>query len=194
MKLKIILSIVAIVVIIIIIGVYLTLPRRVEVRTPEDLIVNVKQTFTLESPAFKYGEDIPTKYSLEGENLSPPLIWRNAPANTVSYVLIMYDPDAPRGIFYHWILYNIPSTITSLPEGVPGKGETSYGLQGVNDYGSIGYGGPYPPSGSKHRYIFLILALDTKLPLKPGAKIQEVLTACSGHVIAYAKLLGYYSR
>ena len=106
----------------------------------------------------------------------------------------MYDPDAPRGIFYHWIMYNIPSTVTSLPEGIPNKSETPYGIQGINSYGHVGYGGPHPPSGSKHRYIFLLLALDTKLTLKPKAATSEVLKACMGHMIAHAKLMGYYAR
>jgi len=106
----------------------------------------------------------------------------------------MYVPDAPKGIFYHWILYNIPAEVTCLPEGVSAVDKTPYGLQGVNDYGQIGYGGPSPPPGSKHRYIFLLLALDTELNLKPGASIDEVLKACEGHVIAYAELLGYYGR
>mgnify|MGYP000147265311 CR=1 FL=1 len=187
-------SLVIIVVIAVCIGVYLLLIKPQEIIMPEDLIINVKKTFTLESPAFGYGENIPRKYSLEGRNLSPPLQWRDAPPNTISFVLIMYDPDAPKGIFYHWILYNIPSTITSLPEGIPPKKVTPYGLQGVNDYGSIGYGGPHPPSGTRHRYIFLLLALDKELTLEPGAKINDVLKACKGHVIGYAKLLGYYSR
>ena len=160
----------------------------------EELIKGVEKKFSLESPSFKYGEDIPVKYTLDGENLSPPLSWSDAPPNTKSYVLIMYDPDAPKGIFYHWILYNIPAEVTSLPEGVPAVEKTSYGLQGVNDYGRIGYGGPSPPPGSKHRYIFLLLALDIELNLKPGTSIDEVLKACEGHVIAYAELLGYYGR
>jgi len=160
---------------------------------PEDVVRGVGVKFELSSPAFAYGGDIPRKYSKEGADLSPPLSWRGVPG-AACYVLIVYDPDAPGGIFYHWLLYNMPANLTSLPEGVPKAAETPYGMQGVNSYGEIGYGGPYPPPGERHRYVFLLLALNARLPLGPGASAEEVLRACAGHVIAYAMLLGYYSR
>ena len=161
---------------------------------PLVLVRGAKGSLRLASSAFSNGSMIPSKYSLEGEDLSPPLTWSGVPAEARSLVLIVFDPDAPRGTFYHWLLYNIPPSTTSLPEGVPKKGETPYGLQGRNDYGGIGYGGPYPPEGSRHRYVFLLMALDKELDLGPGASPSEVLKACEGHVIAYGLLVGYYER
>jgi len=166
---------------------------REEVLKPDDLIENVKTRMTITSPAFKNGGSIPLKYTRYGENLSPPLEW-NKIENAESYVLIVYDIDAPLGVFYHWILYNIPPEVTRLPEGIPQTPVTDYGLQGVNNFNKIGYDGPYPPENSKHRYVFLILALDKKLDLDPGAKPHDVLKACKGHVIAYGKLIGIYGR
>ena len=158
------------------------------------LISKVGRTFILLSTAFKDEEEIPRKYICDGEDLSPPLKWSGAPPETKSYVLIVYDPDAPKGIFYHWLLYNIPPDLTSLPEGVPKGGETPYGLQGINDFGALGYGGPCPPPGSTHHYVFILLALDTKLGIKAGATINDLLKALDGHVLAYAKLVGTYGR
>ena len=158
------------------------------------LISKVGRTFILLSTAFKNGEEIPRKYTCDGEDLSPPLKWSGAPPETKSYALIVYDPDAPKGIFYHWLLYNIPPDLTSLPEGVPKGGETPYGLQGINDFGALGYGGPCPPPGSTHHYVFMLLALDTKLDIKAGATINDLLKALDGHVLAYAKLVGTYGR
>ena len=155
---------------------------------------DVKSIFQLSSKTFSNNSFIPRRHTLDGDNLSPPLSWRGIPRDAVALTLIMYDPDAPGGIFYHWLLYNIPPNIAGLPEGLPRAGETQYGLQGRNDYGDIGYGGPYPPEGSRHRYIFLLLALDRKLDLAPGASPAEILEACRGHVIAYSILIGYYER
>ncbi len=160
----------------------------------DDLISKVSRTFILLSTAFENEEKIPRKYTCDGEDLSPPLTWSGAPPGTQSYALIVYDPDAPKGIFYHWLLYNIPPDLTSLPEGVPKGGETPYGLQGINDFGALGYGGPCPPPGSTHHYVFILLALDTKLGIGAGAAISDLLKALDGHVLAYAKLVGIYSR
>lgn len=161
----------------------------------EEVGIEAVKTISLYSPAFKNGSYIPKKYALEGEDLSPPLEWSNIPEGTISYVLLVIDPDAPMGPFTHWVLYNIPATITRLPEGVPKTLKVEgVGLQGYNDYGRIGYGGPHPPKGSTHRYIFRIYALDTFLELEPGAKLREVLRAMEGHVLGYGELVGLYSR
>ncbi len=142
---------------------------------------------------FGYGERIPVKYTCDGEDVSPPLEWE--PLKGVkSYALIVEDPDAPMGTFTHWVLYDIPGDVRSLPEGVPKEGETRYGKQGLNDFGRIGYGGPCPPPGKPHRYFFKLYALDTVLNLKPGLKRGEVLAAIKGHVIAQAELMGTYGR
>ena len=192
---KVVLAAVAVIVVLVAVtATYLTYFVGSPPSSVDDVIAGIKKTFTLSSTAFKDNGYIPRKYTCDGEDISPPLSWSGAPPETKSYVLIVYDPDAPKGTFYHWLLYNIPAELSSLPEGVPKDPETEYGLQGVNDFGTLGYGGPCPPTGSAHRYVFVLLALNTKLDLSPGATIDELLEAVSGHVIAYAKLTGIYGR
>jgi Raf kinase inhibitor-like YbhB/YbcL family protein len=153
----------------------------------------VMGNFTLKS-VFGNNETIPKKYTCDGDDLSPPLSWEGRPEGTVSYVLIVDDPDAPAGTFTHWVLYNIPGDLNSLPEGVPQGKEVKYGYQGRNDFGAYGYGGPCPPRGKPHRYFFKLYALDTKLDLPPGAKRGDVERAMKGHVIGEAQLIGLYGR
>ncbi|WFO76394.1 YbhB/YbcL family Raf kinase inhibitor-like protein [Desulfurococcaceae archaeon MEX13E-LK6-19] len=147
------------------------------------------------SPAFGFGGKIPVKYTCDGEDISPPLLIKGVPPSAKSLVLIMYDPDAPGGTFYHWIMYNIEPKNMSLPENIPPEPETPYGLQGINDFNKIGYSGPCPPPGlGTHRYYILVLALDTKLDLEPGASKEEVINALKNHVIAYGYYMGVYGR
>ena len=153
--------------------------------------------FSLTSEAFKNGEAIPTRYTCDGDNVSPPLAWDGAPAETNAYALIMDDPDAPGGTFTHWLLYNMGSTALSLPEWVetterPANGAA--GLQGGNDGGGIGYGGPCPPEGPAHRYRFTLYALDEDMFLDSGASQDELLSSMEGHVLAEAQLVGRYGR
>jgi Raf kinase inhibitor-like YbhB/YbcL family protein len=149
---------------------------------------------TLTSSAFNNGEQIPTKYGCDGEKISPPLAWANAPAGTRSFLLIVDDPDAPRGTFTHWVIFNIPASVTSLPEDVPTNPTLSNGAtQGQNGAGRIGYTSPCPPSGT-HRYMFQLYALDTQLTLAPGATKQDVLDAMQGHIIGQTILTGLYTR
>ena len=151
--------------------------------------------FVLTSSAFKGGETIPKKYTCDGVDVSPPLSWSGFPAGTKSFVLIVEDPDAPGGVFTHWIAYNISSEITSLPENVEKVERLGNGiLQGMNNFGRIGYNGPCPPPGSKHRYYFRIYALDCYIDLPPGATRDEILKVIEGHVVGEAELLGYYKR
>lgn len=151
--------------------------------------------FILESPAFGDGERIPEKYTCDGLDISPPLRWRDYPLETRSFILIMEDPDAPGGTFTHWIIYNMPADANGLEEGVKPLEEFPGGImQGVNDFGRIGYGGPCPPPGKPHRYIFKLYALDTRLELGPAASLEDVLKLMSGHVLAEATLTGIYSR
>lgn len=149
--------------------------------------------FILKS-VFENNSTIPRKYTCDGDDLSPPLNWEGSPNGTVSYVLIMDDPDAPIGVFTHWVLYNIPADLTSLPEGVPKGKETPYGYQGKNDFGNYGYGGPCPPKGKPHRYFFKLYALNTTLDLPPGAKKSDVERAMKNHVIGETQLVGLYGR
>ena len=151
------------------------------------------ENFVLKS-VFGNMEEIPVKYTCDGDDVSPPLNWEGQPSGVVSYVLIVDDPDAPGRVFTHWVLYNIPANINSLPENVPKQKETAYGIQGRNDFGRIGYGGPCPPRGKPHRYFFKLYAIDTKLSLPPGASKREVENAIKGHVLAQTQIIGLYKR
>jgi len=154
----------------------------------------VKTTIELKSNAFDDGGTIPAEYTCDGAGTSPELRWSGVPVETKSLVLISDDPDAPMGTFTHWVMYNIPPNVRSLPKGIPNKPRLDDGsLQGVNSARRIGYTPPCPPSGS-HRYIFTIYALDTALTLEPGANRSEVDKAMEGHILAEGKLMGRYAR
>lgn len=149
----------------------------------------------LRSPAFAEGGDIPRKFTCDGPDVSPELVWDEGPAGTQSYSLIMDDPDAPAGTWVHWVYYNIPSSARGVPENVPKVAEVKGGgTQGRNDFGRVGYGGPCPPRGPAHRYFFKLYALNGKLALKPGATKAEVEKAMKGHILAEAQLMGRYRR
>jgi hypothetical protein len=153
------------------------------------------EDFVLTSPAFSDGERIPDRYTCVGEDVSPPLRWEGVPEGTKSFALVVEDPDAPGGTFIHWVLYNLPATISELAEGVPRTERLASGaLQGVNDFGVVGYRGPCPPPGAPHRYFFILRALDVELDLKPGATKAQLERASQGHVLAEAELMGKYSR
>lgn len=146
------------------------------------------------SSAFTDGNTIPAKYTCDGQNISPPLEWKDVPMGTKTFALISDDPDAPSGTWVHWVAYNIPSGVTKLDENVRPEKEFSNGMrQGSNDWPKIGYGGPCPPGGT-HRYYFKLYALDIVLDSKSGATKAQILNAMKGHVLAEAKLMGNYSR
>ena len=150
---------------------------------------------SISSPVFQEGEDIPAKYSCEGQDISPPLAWGEPPAGTYSFALIVDDPDAPGRVFTHWVLFNLPADSRELPEAVPTQPQLSSGaLQGKNDFGKTGYGGPCPPPGRPHRYQFTLYALDQLLDLKSGASKQQVLEAMQGHILGQGQLTGTYQR
>jgi hypothetical protein len=151
--------------------------------------------FTLHTQAFVSGSEIPTRYTCSGPDLSPPLSWTEVPAGTQSLVLIVDDPDAPGGTFTHWLLYNLSPAGQELREGLPKTERLADGaLQGRNDFGRAGYGGPCPPPGKPHRYMFRLVALDTRVALKPGAGRQQLETAMKDHILGEAKLLGTFHR
>jgi len=146
------------------------------------------------SNAFKYGGYIPSKYTCDGDNVSPQLSWSKGPNGTKSYAIIADDPDAPMGTWVHWVIYNIPENITSLPEALSDDKQLDFGaLQGKNDFRRIGYGGPCPPGGT-HRYYFKVYALDTVLDVDPGLTKRQLLKAMEGHILAKGELMGKYSR
>ncbi len=154
-----------------------------------------KVTLSLSSSAFEEGEQIPARYTCEGQDISPPLAWSEPPAETQSFTLIMDDPDAPGGVFTHWILFNLPSKSHQLPEAISSQSQLPNGaLQGKNDFGNIGYGGPCPPPGRSHRYQFNLYALEQPLDLKAGASKKQVIDAMRGHILAQGQLTGTYQR
>ena len=146
------------------------------------------------STAFRHDGQIPPKYTCDGDNISPPLSWGEPPGNTKSLALICDDPDTPRK-FTHWLVYNIPPDATVMQEDIP-MGELIEGraMQGTNDFGDAGYGGPCPPSGSAHRYYFTLYALDTVVDLEAGATKEQLENAMGGHVLGQGRLVGGYER
>ena len=151
--------------------------------------------FQISSMAFSSGEKIPQKFTCEGPDVSPQLNWTEAPGAAQSFALIMDDPDAPAGIWVHWVLYNLPANTRELPEDMEKREQLATGaLQGRNDFRTIGYGGPCPPPGKPHRYYFKLYALDRVLGLKSGATKQELLKAMNGHVLAEGELMGTFKR
>jgi hypothetical protein len=147
----------------------------------------------LTSTAFAEGQPIPKRYTCDGENVSPPLAWSGVPAATKRLVLVVDDPDAPGGLFTHWIVFNLPPSTSTLPEVV--KPAANQGIsQGTNDFGKPGYGGPCPPKG-RHRYVFHLFALESwpdGLTQPSRAKLDAALQ--KGHVLAQTALTGTYQR
>ncbi len=146
---------------------------------------------SISSSAFGYDETIPTKYTDDGENISPPLQWSDVPEGTEELALICHDPDAPTTYgFTHWVLYGIPASTTSLDEG-GGRDFT----EGENDFGNHGYGGCAPPSGhGPHHYFFHLYALDASLDAEPGLTREQLLERIDGHIIEQARLVGTYEK
>jgi len=151
--------------------------------------------FRIVSAAFKEGQAIPIRFTCEGEGVSPPLRWMEPPGGTRSFALIAEDPDAPAGVWTHWVVYNLPAGVRGMPENVPKQDPLAGGgRQGLNSFGRIGYGGPCPPPGNAHRYFFRLYALDSLLSLKPGAARQDVLDAAKGHILGEIQLMGRFKR
>ena len=153
--------------------------------------------FSLASNSFNADGSIPTRFTCDGDDLSPALTWDGVPDNAQSFVLIMDDPDAPGGTFTHWVIYNMDGGARGLPEGVekterPDNG--ARGFQGRNGFGDVGYGGPCPPAGNAHSYDFKLYAVGGLLDLDAGASKEELLAAIEGRVLAEATLIGIYKR
>jgi Raf kinase inhibitor-like YbhB/YbcL family protein len=148
----------------------------------------------LMSRAFTHDGQIPSKYTCDGDDVSPPIEWSDIPSEAKTLALICDDPDAPKKDFSHWVLFNIPPKPGTLPEHVAARPELPDGTrQGKNDFGNVGYGGPCPPSGT-HRYRFTLLAVDTALNVPPAASRPDVEAAMKGHVLETTQLTGTYKR
>jgi Raf kinase inhibitor-like YbhB/YbcL family protein len=143
--------------------------------------------FKITSTAFAEGKEIPKRFTCDGENVSPPLAWTGAPAGTKAFALILDDPDAPSGLFTHWIVFNLPASTQSLAEGAKPAD------QGTSGFGKVGYGGPCPPKG-RHRYFFHLYALKDELSGLKNPNRKQIDAALKGHVIAEATLMGTYQR
>jgi Raf kinase inhibitor-like YbhB/YbcL family protein len=149
----------------------------------------------LESDAFEAEGTIPQRYTCDGSDVSLPLEWSEPPAGTQSLALIFDDVDAPLGTWVHWVMFNIPSSVRSLPEGVPADPVVAgLGEHGSNSWGDLGYEGPCPPKGGAHRYTLRLYALDTLLELETGASRAELDKAIEGHVLGAGQLMGRYGR
>lgn len=155
--------------------------------------------FKLTSLKFEHEGIIPTKYTCQGSDISPPLSWSNEPQDTKSFVLISDDPDAPdpdnpKMTWVHWVAYDIPPSVHEFSENMPTTNKLpTGGTQGESDFHTIGYGGPCPPKGS-HRYFFKLYALDTLLSLPAGKTKEEIVKAMEGHIIDKTELIGYYRK
>ena len=147
-----------------------------------------KPAITLSSPSFADGATIPKRYTADGENVSPALTWRGRPQGTSSFAIVCEDPDAPSGLFTHWLVWNVDASATRLDEGATGL------TQGENGFSRAGWGGPSPPPGKPHRYVFRLYALDTKPSLAPGANRDAFDCAVEGHILGEAMLIGTYGR
>lgn len=150
--------------------------------TPEILKIQIK------SPAFENGRAIPKKYTCDGADVSPALTFVGVPSQAKSLAIIMDDPDAPFGVFDHWVVWNIPPETPGLKEGA------RLGVQGKNDFSVLGYRGPCPPPGKPHRYMFRVYALNTLLNLPEGSSKEELEKGMENHVLAVGELMGTYHR
>jgi len=151
--------------------------------------------FKLASSALRQNDRIGKEYTCEGSDMSVPLSWEGAPAGTKSFALIADDPDAPRGPWVHWVLYDIPADVRELSAGIGREESLQNGAkQGKNDFGKTGYGGPCPPGGPAHHYHFKLYALDQMTGLKSRATKDHLLGAMKGHVLAETQLIGTYKR
>jgi Raf kinase inhibitor-like YbhB/YbcL family protein len=152
-------------------------------------------TFVLTTTAFAPAATIPEQYTCKGQDISPPLQWSGAPAKAGSFVIIMDDPDAPAGVWVHWVMWNLPRSAHTLPESVAKQDQMDDGSrQGSNSFQRTGYNGPCPPPGQSHRYFFRLYALDGKLELAPPASRADVDGAMKGHVLAETEYMGTFHR
>jgi len=156
---------------------------------PEPRIPLPSSLMQIRSSAFKHNAAIPSKYTCDGGNTSPPLTVSDVPPEAQSLVLIVDDPDAPAGTWVHWTVWNIDPSVNGIPE----RSVPTGGVEGVTSFGSAGYGGPCPPSGT-HRYFFKLYALKTQLDLPADAEKADIESAMQEYILAQAELIGLYER
>lgn len=150
-------------------------------------------SFEITSRSFENGASIPVEYTCDGDDTSPHILWDDAPKDTVTFALIMEDPDAPGGTFTHWIVYNIPSDVNGFDPVVPiVKNLDNGAIHGKNDFGKYGYRGPCPPKGEEHAYHFKLFALNRKLAPESAAKRDSFYEAIKGSILAEAEYVGKF--
>jgi len=158
-------------------------------------VAHTALAFELQSEVFENKGYIPDRYTCDAQDFSPPLSWSGIPKNAKSLVLICDDPDAPFKIWVHWVAFNIFPEAGGLKEGVSKEELAELSIvEGINDFGKVGYQGPCPSPGKAHRYSFRLYALGTTLALEEGVSKKNVIEAMQGHIIAEAKLTGFYQR
>ena len=150
-------------------------------------------SLTISSPAFAQGQTIPPQYTCQGKDISPPLTWSQIPNGSQSLALIMDDPDAPIGIWVHWVLYNLPPTLSGLPENASASAQLQ-GTHGINSWKRNNYGGPCPPPGKPHRYFFKLYALDLPPTLPASLSADQLSVKMQGHILASGEWMGTYQR
>ncbi len=157
--------------------------------------LQTQPVFSISSLSFSNGGAIPKQHTCSGENFSPPLQWRNPPNGAKSFALIADDPDAPMGVFVHWVIYNLPADTCGLSEKASPQGALLEGcVEGVNDFKRIGYSGPCPPPGKPHRYFFKLYALDTVVDIPGKATKALLIQKMQGHILDQAELVGLFGR
>lgn len=180
---------IALLVIVVLVGVFYLIWRATNEVTPNSNSVT-NEPMEIRSLAFGHNESVPAQYTCDGEDVNPALIFADVPDSAQSLALIVHDPDAPKsGGWTHWVVFNMPPNVGRIPENAP----PAKGVEGLTDFGTTGYGGPCPPSGT-HRYFFNAYALDTMLDLDESATKDDVEDAMKGHIVAEAELIGLYQR
>jgi Raf kinase inhibitor-like YbhB/YbcL family protein len=152
------------------------------------VVAAVAAALVVTSPAFHNGGAIPTRYTCDGKDVSPPLRWSHVPTRARTLALRLDDPDAPGGTFTHWTIWNLSATTSGIAAGA------KWSFQGTNSFGRVGYGGPCPPPGSRHHYVFRLYALDTRLTIRRGARSTQLAAGLRGHVVGTARLVGLFRR
>jgi len=158
------------------------------------LLDGVSRAIYVYSDSFNEGAQISSEYTCDWENKNPHISWSGVPPDTRSIAILIYDKDSPGDYFIHWIVVGIPPDVYEVAEGIYTGGEAIYGVEGRNDFGYIGYGGPCPPPGEVHNYFVLVLALDREIILDKGYSFEDFIDAVKGHVIVYGETRFVYSR
>ncbi|HZK76907.1 MAG TPA: YbhB/YbcL family Raf kinase inhibitor-like protein [Candidatus Kapabacteria bacterium] len=155
----------------------------------------MEATMTVSSTAFKNNAAIPQRFSCQGDNVSPTLAWSGEPKGTKSFALIVEDPDAPHGTYYHWVIYNIPAAEHGLAENIARRDPLPNGArQGINSAQQLGFMGPCPPAGNAHRYYFKLYALDAQINIPGEGTHDKLESAMQGHILAEGEIMGTYQR